>query len=68
MNGGNPWPQQNAPGMFPPGMIPTNGLPLTANGGPPDSQPEGQPKLNDNQEPCYDYHSMSTSAIDQCTH
>lgn len=66
MNGGNLWPQQNAPGMIPPSMIPMNGPPPVANGGA-DSRPEGQARSNDNQEPCHDYHSTSTSPIEQCT-
>ena len=56
MNGGNPWPQQVAPGTFPPGMTPMN--PPAANGGA-DSRPEAQAQRN-NEEPCYDYHSMPT--------
>ena len=67
MNGGNPWPQQNAPGVFPPGMTPMNGPPPAVNGGT-DSRTEGQAQRNDNQEPCYDYHSTPTTSFDQCTH
>ena len=65
MNGGTPWPQQTAPGMFPPDMMLMNGPPPAANGGA-DSQPEGQAQRNDNQEPCYDYHSTPKSSIDHC--
>lgn len=66
MNGGNPWPQQNTPVVFPPGMMPVDGPPPAANGGT-DSRPEGQVQRSDNQEPCHDYHSMSTIPIGQRT-
>jgi len=67
MKGGNPWPQQNTSTFPPPGMIPMNGPPPTANGGT-DSRPEGQVQHNENQEPCYDYHSTSTTSIVQRTY